>query len=72
MIDRKVDRKVLWLQVWHEGDSDRLVLIIDLWHPDLRNSEQRAAAIRDPNLRARFEKIVQSGELFLGENRSYV
>ena len=22
-------------EVWHEGDSDRVVLICDLWHPDL-------------------------------------
>ena len=22
-------------QVWHDGDSDRVVLICDLWHPDL-------------------------------------
>eukprot|EP00095_Tigriopus_kingsejongensis_P011332 maker-scaffold195_size270011-snap-gene-1.14 protein:Tk11332 transcript:maker-scaffold195_size270011-snap-gene-1.14-mRNA-1 annotation:"aspartyl asparaginyl beta-hydroxylase-like" len=22
-------------EVWHEADGDRIVLIVDLWHPDL-------------------------------------
>jgi aspartate beta-hydroxylase len=39
-------------EVWHDGDSDRIVLIADMWHPQLRvdatvepllNDEQRAA-----------------------------
>lgn len=27
-------------EVWHEGDSLRLVLIVDFWHPDLSASQK--------------------------------
>jgi aspartate beta-hydroxylase len=26
-------------EVWHDGDRDRVVLILDVWHPELRPSE---------------------------------
>lgn len=28
-------------EVWHDGDSLRLVLIVDMWHPDLSDVERR-------------------------------
>ena len=27
-------------EVWHDGDSVRLVLIVDMWHPDLTAREK--------------------------------
>ena len=27
-------------EVWHEGGEDRLVLIVDLWHPELSERER--------------------------------
>lgn len=29
-------------EVWHEGKENRLVLIIDVWHPDLTEQERRS------------------------------
>ena len=26
-------------QAWHEGSETRLVLIVDIWHPDLSDAE---------------------------------
>ena len=28
-------------EAWHEGSETRLVLIVDIWHPDLSDSEAR-------------------------------
>ena len=28
-------------EVWHDGNSTRLVLIVDLWHPDLTEHEKK-------------------------------
>lgn len=28
-------------EVWHRGDSYRLVLIVDVWHPDLTETERK-------------------------------
>lgn len=28
-------------EVWHEGDSLRLVLIVDVWHPELTEHERK-------------------------------
>lgn len=27
-------------EVWHEGDSPRLILIVDVWHPELMEEER--------------------------------
>ena len=29
-------------EVWHDGDSYRLVLIVDLWHPELTVEERNS------------------------------
>mmetsp|Transcript_20142 Transcript_20142/g.56790 ORF Transcript_20142/g.56790 Transcript_20142/m.56790 type:complete len:245 (-) Transcript_20142:3-737(-) len=29
-------------EVWNDGDSDRVILLIDTWHPDLTHEEVRA------------------------------
>ena len=29
-------------EIWHEGTGTRLVLIFDIWHPDLSDAERRA------------------------------
>lgn len=26
-------------EAWHDGDNTRILLILDLWHPDLNNEE---------------------------------
>ena len=28
-------------EVWHRGDVDRVVLLINFWHPDLPESERK-------------------------------
>lgn len=28
-------------EVWNENDRDRIVLVVDLWHPDLADDEVR-------------------------------
>ena len=32
-------------EVWNDSDEDRLVFIVDCWHPALRTDEQRRAAL---------------------------
>ena len=32
-------------EVWHEGTESRMVLIIDLWHPDLQEEEKKSLSI---------------------------
>ena len=34
-------------EVWHDGDSFRLVLIVDLWHPDLTEEQKESIRIKD-------------------------
>lgn len=29
-------------EVWHNGTALRLILIIDVWHPDLTNDEKKS------------------------------
>ena len=31
-------------EVWHEGESFRLVLIVDIWHPELTARERATLA----------------------------
>ncbi len=31
-----------WCQVWHDGKEDRVVLLFDVWHPDLVQGEREA------------------------------
>jgi len=31
-------------EVWNEGDSPRVLLLMDLWHPDVRLEERRRIA----------------------------
>ena len=31
-------------EVWHEGESLRLVLIVDFWHPDLNSRQKKTLA----------------------------
>lgn len=31
-------------EVWHNGTSTRLVLIVDVWHPELTEEEKRTMA----------------------------
>jgi aspartate beta-hydroxylase len=35
-------------EVWHHGTEKRIVLIVDIWHPEL-SLAQREATIDDPN-----------------------
>ena len=42
-------------QVWNDSDEDRLVFIVDCWHPALRTDEQRKAALRDGGGLAKYE-----------------
>ena len=53
-------------EVWNDSDEDRLVFIVDCWHPALRTDEQRRAALgsHDGGL-ARYEAarwLASSGE----------
>ena len=54
------------VKVWHDGVSDRLVLIVDIWHPDLREHSQRIGAIHDSTLKDRYEAILNRGDLMVG------
>lgn len=29
-------------EVWHEGDGVRLILIVDMWHPDLTAAQKNS------------------------------
>ena len=39
----------------------RLVLIVDMWHPQLQTDEQRAAALQDEQQRTRYRGVVERG-----------
>ena len=47
-------------EVWNETDAARLVLIVDLWHPDLATDAQRLATLDPPEAR-RYEAVVRHG-----------
>jgi len=32
-------------ELWHNGTTSRVILVLDVWHPDL-NDAQRSAAVR--------------------------
>ena len=40
----------------------RLVLIVDLWHPELETDEQRNAALNDEAQRERYRGVALRGE----------
>ena len=44
-------------EVWHDGDSPRLVLIADIWHPELSSHAQRWPFMNAIE-RKRYDKIV--------------
>ena len=50
------------VQVWHKGDRDRLVLIVDIWHPDLSSVQERAAVVHDTTMRQRYIQIMKGYE----------
>lgn len=43
-------------EVWHNGTEQRIVLIVDIWHPEL-TQRQRQATITNPADREVFEKV---------------
>jgi len=49
-------------EVWNRTSSERIVLIVDLWHPELTTSEARAAVLDKPR-RKRYEALL-AGEPF--------
>lgn len=53
-------------EVWNRSASDRLVLIVDFWHPDLTDAEMRAlsAGFRKAEVRMMFH----SARLHVAEN----
>jgi aspartyl/asparaginyl beta-hydroxylase (cupin superfamily) len=48
-------------EVHNATDLPRLVLIVDLWHPDLKTDEQRAAALHDDEQRRRYLAAKHNG-----------
>ena len=44
-------------EVHNATEKPRLVLIVDLWHPDLKTDEQRAAALQDDEQRQRYSRV---------------
>ena len=48
--------------VHNETEEARLVLIVDLWHPELETDEQRADALNDEAQRERYRGVALRGE----------
>lgn len=42
---------------YHRGTGDRLVLIVDIWHPELASWKERWRSIDIVGRRARFEEV---------------
>ena len=60
-------------EVWHDGDETRLVLICDIWHPDLATHEARRALLRGAyeDERRLYDGIVCRGEFEGTEERGH-
>jgi aspartyl/asparaginyl beta-hydroxylase (cupin superfamily) len=50
------------LQVHNETDAARLVLIVDLWHPELVTDAQREATLPAEEQRERYRGVVERNE----------
>ena len=48
--------------VHNETEEARLVLIVDLWHPELETDEQRSDALNDEAQRERYRGVALRGE----------
>lgn len=46
--------------MWNDADGPRLVLVVDLWHPNLDTDDERLATL-DACRAARYRRIVQDG-----------
>ena len=49
-------------EVHNETDEPRLVLIVDMWHPELLTDEQRRSAMQDEEQRQRYTDVVNRGQ----------
>lgn len=49
------------LQVWNLTEQPRLVLIVDIWHPQLASDEQRYAAMKSDLEKEIYAGVVQRG-----------
>ena len=64
-VRRWVEGKVLLFDdsfehaVHNETDEPRLILLVDLWHPQLQTDEERARVLPHDELRARYDGVVQ-------------
>jgi len=57
-------------EVWHDGDSERIVLICDMWHPQL-SLERDVLPTLLPDERATLHAAATGAHLPLGEQRVY-
>ena len=48
-------------EVHNATDKPRLVLIVDMWHPDLKTIDQRTAALQDDEQRRRYLGVQHNG-----------
>jgi aspartyl/asparaginyl beta-hydroxylase (cupin superfamily) len=48
--------------VHNETDEARLILLIDLWHPELQTDAQRLAVLPHEEQRERYRGVVERGE----------
>lgn len=46
-------------EAYNESSKPRLVLICDIWHPELRTDEQRLAALKKEEERGRYLEVVR-------------
>ena len=51
-------------QVWNETDKPRLVLIFDIWHPQLVSDDERCAALENDNDRKVYLGVVRDGAFY--------
>ena len=44
-------------KAWHEGPETRVVLIVDIWHPDLTDAEAGAPVVHKPPSHAMLDEF---------------
>ena len=68
--------KCLWFddsfehEVWNQSDEARLVLICDMWHPDLSDDEQRRP-LCSPRQWDAYTRIVETGHFATTEESGH-
>lgn len=50
-------------EVWHYGTDDRVVLIVDMFHPDLAESEKKKLIPKETGLRRKLQKMMKDNHV---------